>query len=92
MKVAEVEGLLGLLGREEGGKGASNRRRAVLIPRESGGWPVRAPCPMRGVAVSSCGLAIQLFTKNSFTRNSFLLLLYKDRAFNICEINKYYYL
>ena len=37
-----------MLKREEGGKGASDRRRDVLIPRESGGRPVRAPCLMRG--------------------------------------------
>jgi hypothetical protein len=52
MKVTLGGGSLGWLEREEGGKGASDERRAVLIPRESGGRPVRAPCPMRGVTVS----------------------------------------
>ena len=55
-KVAEVEGPLGLLGREEGGKGASDGRRDVLIPRESGGRPVRAPCPMRRSRFPHAGL------------------------------------
>ena len=56
IKVAKVEGLLGLLGREEGGKGASDGGRDVLIPRESGGRPVRAPCPMRGSRFPDAGL------------------------------------
>src|ERR1700722_13519929 len=45
---AASTGVVGLLERREGGEGASDGRRAVLIPRESGGGPVRAPCPMRG--------------------------------------------
>ena len=48
-------GRWGLLGREEGGKGASDGRRDVLIPRESGGRPVRAPCPMRGSRFPDAG-------------------------------------
>jgi hypothetical protein len=56
MKVAEVEGPLGRLEREEGGKGASDGRRDVLIPRESGGRPVRAPCPMRRSRFPDAGL------------------------------------
>jgi hypothetical protein len=58
MKVAEVKGGRGLLEREEGGKGVSNRRRDVLIPRESGGRPMHAPCLMQVVAVSVCELAV----------------------------------
>jgi hypothetical protein len=56
MKVAEVEGPLGRLEREEGGKGASDRRRDVLIPRESGDRPVRAPCLMRRSRFPDTGL------------------------------------
>ena len=56
MKVAQVEGPSGRLEREEGGKGASDGRRDVLIPRESGGGPVRAPCPMRGLRFPEAGL------------------------------------
>jgi hypothetical protein len=40
----------------KGGKRVSNGRRAVLIPRESGGGPVHAPCPMRGSRLPNAGL------------------------------------
>jgi hypothetical protein len=56
MKAAKVEGGGGLLEREEGGKGARDGRRDVLIPRESGGRPVRAPCPMRRSRFPDAGL------------------------------------
>jgi len=56
MKVAEVEGRWGYWKGKEGEKGASDGRRAVLIPRESGGRPVRAPCPMRRSRFLDAGL------------------------------------
>jgi len=51
---------------KEGRRERSERwSREILIPRESGGGPVRAPCPMRAVAVSACGLAVWSFTEFS---------------------------
>jgi hypothetical protein len=48
--------------RREGEKQREVGGGPVLIFRESGGGPVHAPCPMRGVAVSRCGLAATSFT------------------------------
>jgi hypothetical protein len=56
MKVAKVGGLLGLLEKEEEEKRASDGRRDVLIPRESGGGAVRALSPMRGPQFPDAGL------------------------------------
>ena len=39
-------GSLRRLERKEGEKGASDRRRDVLIPHESGDRPMHAPCPI----------------------------------------------
>ncbi len=47
---------LWLLERKGGGKGASDGGRDVLIPRESGGGPVRAPCLKRGSQFPDAGL------------------------------------
>jgi len=42
---------------KEGRRKRSERwSRDVLIPRESGGWPVRAPCLMRGSRFPDAGL------------------------------------
>jgi len=56
IKVVPGGGLLGRLERKEGGKGASDGRRDVLIPRESGGGPVHAPCPKQGSQFPDTGL------------------------------------
>jgi hypothetical protein len=50
--------LLRRLERKEGGRAASDGQRDVLILRQSGGGPVRAPYPMWAVAASACGLAV----------------------------------
>ncbi len=55
MKVVKVE-TLGLLEKEEGGKGASNGQHDVLIPRQSGGRPVCVPCLMRRSQFPDAGL------------------------------------
>ncbi len=56
MKVASGGGSSGRLERKEEGQGASDGRRDVLIPRESGGGPVHVPCPMRGSQFPDAGL------------------------------------
>jgi len=43
--------------KKEGRRERSERwSREILIPRESGGWPVRAPCPMRRSRFPHAGL------------------------------------
>ena len=62
MKVAEVEGLLGVVGKE-GGRERSERwtTRRSYTPRKR--RPARARAlPNAGVAVSACGLAVWSFT------------------------------
>ena len=62
MKVAPGGGSLGWLERKEGGKGASDGRRDVLIPREKRRRARARALPETGVAVAACVLAVWSFT------------------------------
>jgi hypothetical protein len=45
------------------------RTRDFYIPRESGAGPLRAPCLIRGIAVSVCRLPVRSFTEYNLIKD-----------------------